>query len=140
MANHRINAANSVVEIAKALSDPQRLRALLALRGGELCVCQLIELLGLSPSTVSKHMSILADAGLVRHRKEGRWVHYRIDEEESPPEARGALRWLRECAPEPDGDRERLKRIRRADLTLLCSLQRGRAAAAPEPGPRRALP
>ena len=61
-----------------ALSDENRLRMLLALRHGELCVCQLIELMGLSPSTVSKHLSILRDAGLLDSRKEGRWVYYRM--------------------------------------------------------------
>ena len=61
-----------------ALSDENRVRMLLALRHGELCVCQLIELMGLSPSTVSKHLSILRDAGLLDSRKEGRWVYYRM--------------------------------------------------------------
>ena len=49
----------------KALGDPQRVRALAALRGGELCLCRLIALLRLAPSTVSKHMSLLIQAGLV---------------------------------------------------------------------------
>ena len=61
-----------------ALSDENRLRMLLALRHGELCVCQLIELTSLSPSTVSKHLSILRDAGLLDSRKDGRWVYYRM--------------------------------------------------------------
>jgi ArsR family transcriptional regulator, arsenate/arsenite/antimonite-responsive transcriptional repressor len=61
-----------------ALSDESRVRMLYALRHGELCVCQLIELLGLSPSTVSKHLSILRDAGFLDSRKDGRWVYYRL--------------------------------------------------------------
>ena len=61
-----------------ALSDPTRLRLLLALRGGELCACQLIGLVGLAPSTVSKHLALLRAAGLVAARKDGRWVHYRL--------------------------------------------------------------
>jgi DNA-binding transcriptional ArsR family regulator len=48
------------------------------LTAGELCVCQIIEMLGLAPSTVSKHMSILRQAGLVETRKEGRWIYYRL--------------------------------------------------------------
>ena len=63
--------------IAKALADENRVRLLLALQKQELCVCQLIELIGLAPSTVSKHMSILRQARLVEARKEGRWVYYR---------------------------------------------------------------
>ncbi|HBA82702.1 MAG TPA: transcriptional regulator [Verrucomicrobia bacterium] len=66
------------LRIFGALSDENRLRMLYALRHGELCVCQLIELMGLSPSTVSKHLSILRDAGLLDSRKEGRWVYYRM--------------------------------------------------------------
>jgi DNA-binding transcriptional ArsR family regulator len=65
-----------VIGIAKALSDPNRLRALAAVSRGELCVCQLIELLTLAPSTVSKHMTILKQAGLVTSRKNSRWVYY----------------------------------------------------------------
>ena len=64
--------------ITKALSDENRVRMLLALDGRELCVCQIIELLGLAPSTVSKHMSILANARLVEGRQEGRWRFYRL--------------------------------------------------------------
>ena len=66
------------VATIKALSDPHRIRAVMALRDGELCVCRIIELLGLAPSTISKHMSILKLAGLVESRKEGRWVYYAL--------------------------------------------------------------
>ena len=71
------------IAITKALSDPHRVRALLALRNGELCVCQIIELLGLAPSTISKHMSILKQAGLVDSRKDSRWVYYRLAEDKN---------------------------------------------------------
>ena len=66
------------LDVLKALGDETRLRALCALRGGELCVCQLIALLELAPSTVSKHLSILRAARLVESRKEGRWMYYRL--------------------------------------------------------------
>ena len=76
-----------VVAIAKALSDPHRVRALMALRGGELCVCQIIELLGLSPSSVSRHMTLLRDAGLLESRKDSRWVYYRFADEQGGNES-----------------------------------------------------
>ena len=60
------------VKALKALGDESRMRAILALRGRELCVCQIVELLKLAHSTVSKHMSILREAGLVQSRKIGR--------------------------------------------------------------------
>ncbi len=66
--------------ITKALSDQHRVRAFMALLRGELCVCQIMELLSLAPSTVSKHMSILKNAGLVESRKDSRWVYYRLTE------------------------------------------------------------
>lgn len=66
------------INITKALSDENRVRILLALDGRELCVCQIIDLLRLSPSTVSKHLWILRNARLVLGRKEGRWMYYRL--------------------------------------------------------------
>ena len=68
----------NLLAVLKALADETRVRALMALRRRELCVCQLVELLGLAPSTVSKHMSILKQARLVESRKEGRWMFYRL--------------------------------------------------------------
>lgn len=79
--------------VTKALSDETRVRALMSLADGELCVCQIIALLKLSPSTVSKHMSILEQAGLVQRRKEGRWHLYRLAGREASATVRSALRW-----------------------------------------------
>lgn len=67
---------NHLLNVTKALSDPTRLRLLMMLRYEELCLAQLIELLGLAPSTLSKHLSILSDAGLLKKRKDGRWCFY----------------------------------------------------------------
>jgi len=64
--------------ITKALSDETRLRLLLALRDQEVCLCQLVELVSLASSTVSKHMSILRQSRLVDGRKDGRWMYYRL--------------------------------------------------------------
>ena len=66
------------LDVLRALADENRLRVLFALRNGELCVCQLIALLELAPSTVSKHLSILRSARLVESRKDGRWMYYRL--------------------------------------------------------------
>ncbi|MDH3255427.1 MAG: metalloregulator ArsR/SmtB family transcription factor, partial [Acidobacteriota bacterium] len=75
-----------ILALTKALNDQSRLRLLMATRRGELCLCQLIELLGLAPSTVSKHMTILQQAGLVDRRQEGRWAFYRLADEDAPEE------------------------------------------------------
>ncbi len=63
--------------IAKALAHPSRLLMLESLQEKELCVCELTEMVGADQSTVSKHLAILKQAGLVRDRKEGVQVYYR---------------------------------------------------------------
>ena len=80
-------------EIDALLADKNRLRVLCALRGRELCVCQITEFLGLAPSTVSKHMSILHQARLVDSRKEGRWSYYRLAGDDAAAPVRAALAW-----------------------------------------------
>ena len=64
--------------IFKALGDENRIRILKILRSGETCACHLLEELNISQSTLSHHMKILCDAGLVTGRKEGKWMHYSI--------------------------------------------------------------
>ena len=112
VANYRNEGpgVREVIGISRALSDPNRVRTLAALRKRELCVCQIVELLGLAPSTVSKHMSILTQAGLVESRREGRWIYYRRADHEISITARGALVWLDDAgldadALQPDGVR-----------------------------------
>ena len=110
-----------------ALSDPTRLRLLLALRGGELCACQLIGLVGLAPSTVSKHLALLRAAGLVAARKDGRWVHYRLAGRPDFPMVGSrapALFQGLEKSPALRADARRLKQLRKADLDHLCKTQR----------------
>jgi ArsR family transcriptional regulator len=69
----------TTLNIAKALADGSRMRVIAALMArDELCACQLTEMLRLSGATVSRHMSILQNASLVRSRKDGRWVYYRL--------------------------------------------------------------
>jgi DNA-binding transcriptional ArsR family regulator len=82
------------LSITKALSDENRVRVLMALNSGELCVCQIIELLNLAPSTVSKHMSILRQARLVEGDKNGKWVYYRLATG-APKAAEEAIEWAK---------------------------------------------
>lgn len=83
------------ISITKALSDENRVRILMMLCNGELCVCQIVDVLGLAPSTVSKHLSILRQANLIDARKEGRWVYYRLPDKGVPPVVSEAIRWVR---------------------------------------------
>ena len=112
--------------ITKALSDPGRVRILLALRRGELCVCQITELFGLATSTVSKHLSILFQAGLVASRKEGRWIYYQLPGKSAAVEVREALGWVEQSLgnnPQVLADGKNLKRILQQDPTVLCKRQ-----------------
>lgn len=87
---------NEAVRVFKALADPTRLRIIKLLEGGELCVCQLTTVLQMGQSRISRHLSILKQAGLIEDRREGKWVHYRLG-----------------CLPIADLLTERLKRLER---------------------------
>ena len=72
------------IQVMKALSDPNRVAVLKILEQGELCVCEIQHLLELAQPTVSKHMKILEEAGLVNRRRQGAWILYSLaDGEES---------------------------------------------------------
>jgi ArsR family transcriptional regulator len=113
--------------ITKALSDPNRVRILLALRNGELCVCQITELFGFAPSTVSKHLSILHNADLIRSRKSERWVYYRLPDKAAPIAVREALEWVHKSLRQTDevaDDAKKLKQILKTDLAVICRRQK----------------
>ncbi len=112
--------------ITKALADETRVRILTALRGGELCVCQITELFGMAPSTVSKHLSVLFQAGLVASRKTDRWVYYRLPDKQAPATVRGALAWVTkaiEAEPQILADTKQIKQILKTDLAEICKRQ-----------------
>ena len=67
--------------VFKAFCDENRIRILNLLCGGEKCACRLLEELSISQPTLSHHMKILCDSGIVVGRKEGKWMHYRISSE-----------------------------------------------------------
>jgi ArsR family transcriptional regulator len=69
------------IELFHALSDETRLEIIELLRRGERCVCELTDSLDAAQSRLSFHLRVLKDAGVVRDRKNGRWVHYELDAE-----------------------------------------------------------
>ncbi len=125
--------------VAKALADENRVRTLLALRERELCVCQIIELLSLAPSTVSKHLSILKQARLVDTRKDGRWIYCRLADEDVPVAACEAVAWLsRSLSDDPRirEDQAHLQRILDLGAEELCeqgSANKGPVGASTHP-------
>ena len=69
-----------LLNVFKAFSDETRLRILKLLEHGELCVCDIVAALNTIQPKVSFHLSTLKEAGLIRDRKQGKWIHYRIDD------------------------------------------------------------
>lgn len=74
----RSTDSKAIVSAAKAFADTNRLRILLALKSGELCVCELCDALSLSQSTLSTHLQVIRGATLAAARKEGKWVYYTL--------------------------------------------------------------
>ncbi|MDR3332992.1 MAG: metalloregulator ArsR/SmtB family transcription factor [Synergistaceae bacterium] len=105
------------MNITRALSDENRARILMILRGNEFCVCQITAFLDLSPSTTSKHLSVLKQARLIEGKKEGKWVYYHLADAESPESyemARGAIDWVERSIGDSQvarKDRERVRQI-----------------------------
>lgn len=114
----------NIINITKALSDENRVRVLMMLRNGELCVCQLIEMLGLAPSTVSKHMAVLYQAGLVDPRKESRWSYYRLAGEDAPEYVLEVIKWIQNATAKDKqivADNKQVKRVCKIDKDKLCT-------------------
>ena len=112
----------TVMRVTKALADVQRVRILMLLQEGELCVCQIVEVLGLAGSTISKHLSILEDADLIACRKDGRWAYYRQGAFAAP-----VRKWINqslEADPEILRDRKKLKQVTACAPTVLRERQR----------------
>ena len=74
--------AARLAQALRVIADPARLRLVsLVASSGESCVCDLTDVLGLSQPTVSHHLKVLTDAGVLHREKRGRWAYYRVDPE-----------------------------------------------------------
>jgi ArsR family transcriptional regulator, arsenate/arsenite/antimonite-responsive transcriptional repressor len=112
-----------LLSITKALADENRLRMLLALGKGELCVCQIAELFDLAVSTTSKHLAILYQARLVQARKHGRWMYYSLPDKQAPAAASKVIDWAvsnLDGDDQIDQDAARLKKVLATDIAELC--------------------
>lgn len=107
------------IRVMKALSDPNRVKLLKMLQERVMCVCELRAALHLAQPTVSKHLKILEEAGLVHREKDGLWVNYRISGGSRSPYAASLLGHLRHWLSEDADIRsllEKLDSIRREDI------------------------
>jgi len=111
------------VKIFKALSDQSRLRVLLALSKREMWVCQIVHLLELAPPTVSRHLQILKDSGLIESSKKGRWVRYRLGSKELSAKVHNLLEPVFKAVARSDqakSDEKKLKGLLTEDPEMLC--------------------
>lgn len=74
---------NGLTSFAKAFADPTRVRILVALHGGELCVCELCDGLEIAQPNLSTHLQIIRQAALVTTRKDGKWVYYGLEPDQA---------------------------------------------------------
>ncbi|TWT89643.1 hypothetical protein Mal64_00200 [Pseudobythopirellula maris] len=115
-----------LLAITKAIADESRLRAVGLLDGRELCLCQIVEVLGLAPSTVSRHMAILGQARLVESRKQGRWAYFRLTEDDAPAEVHDALAMVLASLKrdkQAKADQKTLKAVLKIEPEELCRRQ-----------------
>ncbi len=108
------------VTIFKALGDPTRLRIMKMLQQREICLCEAREILGRSSSTVSKHLTILRDAGLVIDSKEGKWVNFRLNEQSNVRIVRSLLTLIRNSYNDDDMVRDDARRLSLVDRSVIC--------------------
>lgn len=109
-----------VEKIFKALADRNRLRILKMLEGRPLCVCEITAVLGIAQSSVSRHLGILRDAGLVDDRKEGQWMIYslaRTGGDAAKSVIAGIGRWLSDD-PQVKSDSRKVRQVAREKLCV----------------------
>ncbi len=109
------------VSVMKALSDPNRVRIVKMLQQRMMCVCELQAALGLAQPTVSKHLKVLEEAGLVSRKKDGLWVNYAVSDGSRSPYAASMLGNLRHWLSEDRELADLLNTIGDLDRNVLCA-------------------
>jgi ArsR family transcriptional regulator len=107
------------IRVMKALSDPNRVKIIKMLAEKDLCVCELTSLLKLAQPTVSKHLKVLEDAGLVDFWKEGSWVNYSLAKGDDSKYAEAMLVHLGEWLDEDKEIRKIMKALPEADREII---------------------
>jgi ArsR family transcriptional regulator, arsenate/arsenite/antimonite-responsive transcriptional repressor len=110
------------IRIFKALGDQSRIRILKMLEIRPLCVCEITDVLNLATSTVSKHLSLLRDAGLILDEKEGKWVNYKLNnapDNDMVTELLSLVNKMIEDKGEIEKDKEK---VNKADRYVICEV------------------
>ncbi|MCU0596162.1 MAG: metalloregulator ArsR/SmtB family transcription factor [Desulfobacterota bacterium] len=108
------------IKVMKAVSDPNRVKMLKMLQHRSLCVCEMQAVLGIAQPTVSNHLKVLEDAGLVTYRKSGLWVNYTVTDGSSSPYASTLLGNLRHWLQDDPEMARILQDLPEIDRELIC--------------------
>ncbi|OEU61790.1 MAG: transcriptional regulator [Desulfobacterales bacterium S5133MH16] len=111
---------NAFVKVMKAVSDPNRVKIVKLLQQNTMCVCELQSALGISQPSVSKHLKILEDAGLVDFQKDGLWVNYSLTNGKSSPYAASLLGNLKHWLEDDSEVVELIKKVPYLNREELC--------------------
>lgn len=109
------------IKVAKALSDPGRVKILKMLQHRPMCVCEIRSVLNLAQPTVSRHLRILEEAGLVTYRKSGLWVIYSLADGRNNPYAATLLGNLRHWLENDPEVVEMAKKIPQTQADEVCT-------------------
>ena len=123
MAKYRTNELKHTISVLKALGETNRLRVVAVLVDRELCVCQIVKLLSLAPSTVSRHLYVLRQAGLIDLKKKGRWIYYSLADKSQSESIQNLLRLLLAAVSTDEqiiADEKKLRKILQQDPEKLC--------------------
>jgi ArsR family transcriptional regulator len=112
----------ATARVFKALGDPNRIRIVKMLEVKELCVCEVREVLGLSTSTVSKHLSILRDADLIVDSKDGKWVNYKLNERADLPLVRAQVMLMKKFFKDDEQVRSDQRKLHTVSRESICGI------------------
>jgi DNA-binding transcriptional ArsR family regulator len=107
--------------VFKALNDPNRIRIMKMLSERELCMCEVREILDLSSSTVSKHLTILRDADLLLDSKDGKWVNFRLNDKSEHRLVRSVIALIKNSFEDDEAIQEDLKKLHRVNRMKICN-------------------
>ena len=110
------------VNVFKALSDPNRIRIVKMLSERELCMCEIREMLNLSNSTVSKHLTILRDANLLLDSKDGKWVNFQLNDKSEQKFIRSIITIIKNSFEDDEAIQEDLKKVHRVNRKKICNI------------------
>ena len=108
------------IRVMKALSDPNRVKMVKLLQHRVMCVCEIQASLGIAQSTVSKHLKILEDAGIIAFSKDGLWVNYRLADGAQNPYAASLLGNLRHWLEDDDEVVKLIRQSRTINRETIC--------------------